>query len=283
MKKIHVLLVLALAPLACGGGGGTAPPTLDPDVQPDVVILSISGHEGALNAVLCTSEDNYSYLGEPGEAVDAVIQAFVDVGMSVQYQHFSDRLAAPDANGDGVPDNPDRLGFVEFLDTMENVYRWWIEGQADPTQLVIVAHSHGTNWAHIATSIKDYIPVSYLVTLDGICLLWECEHQQAVADWVAANSLQYSWDISRPCDVWNIPGQPLPMNTKDVVFPSVAINLEVQSTDLVTSDCCDNYRLDGSLTGISTFITPEGHNELRPSSSVAMTWVADQIRATAVP
>lgn len=285
MRRRGVIACISLVLIACGDDGGRteAGSILDPrpDNAPDVVVLSVSGHDGAINGILCTSESNHAYLGEPGEAVEAVVAAIEDLGLTVAVAHFSDRISAPDLDGDGEPDNAEQFGFSELLDTMQAIHDVWIQGVAEPTKVVIVAHSHGATWAHIATSVMEHVPLSCLVTLDGICFAWECEHTDPLAAWVALNARQFSWDISRPCDAWTVASTLY--NTKDVVFGSVLVNLEVQSADPFVSDCCDNVRLDGSIAGVATFTSGEDHNEVRDATGAAMTWVGDMIRLNGLP
>ena len=283
-RLLACFTVAALA--ACGGGGTTNGGSIlnpRPEGAPDVVLLSVSGHDGAISGLFCTSDTNRSYLGDPGEAVDAVVAAIEDLGLTVEVAHFADRLSAPDLDLDGQPDNLEQFGFSELLATMQEIHDAWIDGIDDPTRLVIVAHSHGATWAHVATSVMSHVPVSCLITLDGICFAWECEHADEVADWVTLNALQFPWDVAHPCDAWPIAGLSAPYNTKDVAFDNVAVNLEVQSSDLFVSDCCDNLRLDGSSEGVRTLISAEDHNEVRLAPSAAMTWVGDMIRLHGIP
>jgi len=275
-------LLSLLLVAACNDGGTTSAGGLldpQPGQAPDVVLLSVSGHDGALSGILCTSDTNRTYLADQGEAVDAVVQAIEDLGLTVEVAHFADRLAAPA----GQPNNYEQVGFEEMLATMQKVYDVWMSGAANPPKLVIVAHSHGATWAHIATSVMDQIPVSCLITLDGICFAWECEHADEVTSWEAGSPLTLSWDIAYPCDVWPIAGLSTLYNTKDVVFDNVLMNLEVQSSDPFVADCCDNLRLDGSSDGIATYASAEWHNEVRLSSSAAMMWVGDMIRLHGLP
>ncbi|HEX5135551.1 MAG TPA: hypothetical protein VFY93_01135 [Planctomycetota bacterium] len=288
MGKWWSLRCLCLVLLvSCGGGGGGSSYTGGsilgprPAGAPDVVVLSVSGHDGAISGLLCTSDTNRSYLGDPGDAIDAVVDAILDLGLTVEVGNFADRLLAPDLDRDGQPDNGEQYGFAELLATMQWVFDEWMDGVANPTKLVLVAHSHGATWAHMATSVMSHIPVSSLVTLDGICSFWECEHAEEVADWVAANGLVFAWDIAHPCDAWTVGAAVY--NTKDVAFDNVAVNLEVQSADPFVSDCCDNVRLDGTSDGIATYTSGEDHNGVRGASSDAMTWVGDWIRINGVP
>ena len=274
-------LVICLATLtACSGDAATppdAPPPPDgtPLVQrpagtPDVLILSVSGHSDILGLATC-SGDNITYLDGPGDAVEALVQLFVGLGLTVETAHFADRLEAPAAD----PQDPARQGFVELVATLEAAFLDWIDGFSNPTRIVIVDHSHGSNWAHIATSILN-APVEYLITLDGICTLWECEHETDVFAWVTANGL-FAWDISRPCNRWAVPGQAGLRDTKDVVFQTVRFHLEVQSSSLFPSDGTDNYRIDGSDGGIFRLASTEGHGGVHLAAGSSMAWVMNTI------
>ena len=268
-------LALVCAGLLAGCSSGSDAPAaarvqrLRPAGSPDVVVLSVSGHGGTISAVLCTSGSNRAYLGDPGDATEAVAAAFSGLGLSVQVAHFADLFDAPDLT------DLDRLGFLQLLETMQTVFDNWIDGFDNPTHLVLVAHSHGATWAHIACAEMLHIPIEYVVTLDGICLQWPCEHDATIDGWVRRNS-PFSFDISQPCDNWPVVGAGIQFNTKDIAFRNVRFNLEVQSTGLV-SDPTDNRRLNGSTTGIHTMTFAEDHGRVHEATSNAMTWVMDMI------
>ena len=282
MLRHVAFAILALTLVACGGSGseaGAPQQTLRPGTAPDFVILSVSGHCG----VLCNPPvDNDSYLADPQDAVEAILQTLNGLGFTTQASDYSDRFESLDRDGDGTIDE---FGFLQLIDDLDFVYDNWIDGRSNPTRILVVAHSHGATWAHIAVSVVDQVPIEYLISLDGVCFLWGTEHQGTIQNWFQANGNPYAWDISAPCNIWNIPGQAAPYNTKDVVFDNVVINLEVQSDDLFISDCCDNYRLDGSQTGIEIFASTENHGEVHRSGSASMAWVQTRIatRETAPP
>ncbi|MHC4548092.1 MAG: hypothetical protein ACYTEZ_04880 [Planctomycetota bacterium] len=251
-----------------------------PQGSPDMVLLSVSGHAGVVSALNCDSLDNRSYLGDPGEAVAALADTFNGLGLSGVIANFADRLDGPDVNGDGIIDDPDQRGFLQLLELMQSVHDSWIAGFDNPTRVVIVAHSHGAVWAHMAVSLMRHVPVDYLITLDGVCDLWECEHGIAVADWMATQPGLFAWDFSRPCGRWPIPGQPDDFDTQDVVFDNVRVNLEVRSDDLIVRDGAENHRLDGSQTNVLIFVADgESHNDVRLQGSDALAWVSDRISA----
>ena len=282
MLRHVVPAILGLTLVACGGSGSEAGPpqqTLRPGAAPDFVIFSVSGHCG----LACNpSVDNDAYLADPQDAVEAVTQTLTGLGFTSQESNYSDRFESLDRDGDGTDDE---LGFLQLIEDLQFVYDNWIDGRSNPTRIVVVAHSHGATWAHIAVSVVDQIPIEYLVSLDGICFFWETEHQSTIRSWFQANGNPYPWDISAPCDIWSVPGQASAFNTKDVAFDNVVINLEVQSNDLFTSDCCDNSRLDGSRTGIETFAASESHGAVHGSGSASMSWVQNRIatRETSPP
>ncbi len=274
-----VLFVVVLA--GCGGGGGSAPPStpsanLRPAEAPDVVILSVSGR---CNQLLCNPpEDNWAYLGQPDDASRAVEDAFFDAGHTTERADFISSMYSYDDDGDG---DADRLGFVHFVATLEAVHDQWIKGFDNPTRIVIVAHSHGCVWAHIATSVVQHVPISYLISLDANCLGWPSAYSPDITDYFIANGNPWSWDFRAPCDHWQIPGLDSAADTEDVVWPGVAVNLEVRSNDgLLISDWQINHRGDGSRFGVFTFDSVnDNHGESHEPGRESMTWVLDRLQA----
>ena len=235
------------------------------------MILSVSGHSGPVSALFCDSSDNVPYLGDPGGAVEALAQFFQgERGETIAIANFTDLY---------LGDAPGRQGFVELVRLLDFIDENWISGRPDrPTRIVLVAHSHGTVWAHLAASVRPEIPIDYLVTLDGICTNWECEHAATIRDWIASNGDPWPFDVADACGSQAIPGAAGPYDIKDVAPGSVAVNLEVQSDDLLVFDAVDNVRPDGSKDGIETFLAAESHTGVDAASSGAMLWVVDRIR-----
>ena len=206
---------------------------------------------------------------DEGEAAEAMLDAFDGLGLEVYDAHFSDRI---ESDGSGFVD---RLGFAELYDFLREVHAEWIDGNANPPRVVIVAHSHGATWAHLAVALLEDVPIEYLVTLDGICLQWECEHTAGLEDWFDANGVTPPSGLASPCELWTV--NDVDYDTKDVAFDNVAVNLEVHSNGLPVGDCCTNVRLDGTTTGIETFFAPESHGGVTLANSAAMNWVVDEI------
>lgn len=275
----RVTAALCLAALALAACGSSASENPRPQGSPDIVLITVSGHVGVLSAQNCTSADNRSYLGDDGEAADAIATTFGNLGFSGLIGHYADIFEGVDADNDGITDDPEKRGFLDLLVLLQNLYDNWISGFDNPTRIVIVAHGHGAVWAHMAASVMSHVPIEYLITLDGTCDLWECEHQTEVADWLAANGDPYPWDISGPCGLWPVDGQANDFDTSDVVFSNVRYNLEVQSNDPSVRDEVDNYRLDGTRTDVATFFSAnEDHHDVRLEGSDALTWVDQRIR-----
>ncbi len=241
---------------------------------PDILILSVGGHARSASALTCSEDKNRSYLGNSGNAVDALTTFFFNEGLEVAVRNFSDRLQASDQNFDGIPDDLNELGFLELLLILDQAYLLWILDQASPTRIVLVCHSHGGNWAHLATAIRPEIPIEYLISLDNVVTNWECEHRCQVASWVHFNGLAFELDISQPESAIFVPGQNELEHVKDVVFDNVRYNVEVQSTGPPPlNDCCDNYRRDGFRDGIFTDNRGETHAKVYRAGSESMDWV----------
>jgi hypothetical protein len=269
-------LTAALTVAGCGAGTADNP---RPQGSPDIVLITVSGHVGVLSATNCASADNRSYLADAGEAAEAVATTFGNLGFSGLVAHYADIFDGVDADGDGITDDPEARGFLQLLVLLQDLYDNWIHGFDNPTRIVIVAHGHGAVWAHMAVSVLSHVPIEYLITLDGTCALWECEHQTEVADWLAANGDPYAWDISHPCGLWPVSGQTGDFDTSDVVFSNVRYNLEVQSNDPEVRDEVDNFRLDGTRTNVATFFSAtESHHDVRLAGGPALTWVDQRIR-----
>ncbi len=306
--RICIGLLLSLAAcglVACGGGspvvadttnnqepGAGSEPEPDPGASdpepeplqnprpagsPDVLLLSVAGHSGALAGLFCDDGENRAYLADEGRAVDAVVQVFVALDLSVEVHNFADRLRARDDDGDGIPDRADQLGFVELLAKLDQGFEDWVQGFDNPTRIVLVAHSHGTNWSHILAAIRPEIEIDIQITLDGICFLFECEHEDAVADFIAQRNEVFPLDFSRPCDSIDVLGFSDPFNVKDVAFPNVVAHLEVQSSDFFVSDATDNFRIDGTEVGIARLASSESHTGVTFAGGEAMNWVQDRI------
>lgn len=235
----------------------------------------MSGRHFDLLDPFCPPECNEPYLGGPGDAAEAIAVAFENADNSVERLDYIAALYNYDDDTDG---QDDRFGLLQLVTDLEWVFNNWIDGVNDPTRIVIVAHSHGCVWAHIACSVVPHVPIDYLISLDGNCLDWGASYGQEVADYLATNGNPFPWDISNPCDVWVIFGVMDPADTEDVAFDNVAVNLEVRSADFLISDFQVNHRLDGSFDGIFTYdAVIDDHSGVHDPLGESMAWVLDQL------
>ncbi len=273
------LFFAALALLcSCGGGGGggeSAPLRLRPAGTPDVVILSVSGRCG--NPLFCDAPiDNVAYLGAPGDASAAIAQAFLAGGRSVSRADFIASMYSYDDSGDGTAD---RRGFLDLVETLSSIQQQWISDYTNPTRIVLLAHSHGCVWAHIATSVLPEVPIDYLISLDGDCLYWETDYPPDITSYFTQNGNPFSWDIRNPCDHWLVPGVLDAADTEDVVWPNVAVNLEVRSSGIV-GDYQINHRTTGSRENVFTHDSPtDEHEDVHDPLGESIPWVISMLDA----
>ena len=244
---------------------GSSTVSKDPGV---VYLLSVSGHCGLL---LCNAPADSRYLDDPGSAVDALKTFFDSRDVPVIDAHYGDRLL----------DTEHEEGFLTLLERMETIAPI-LTMPGSSAKLILVAHSHGATWAHMATRALPDVEVSVLVSVDGVCFGWQLEHGLAVTGWTNRNpGHRYvtNWEpeeLSAPCGAWTVQGRP--RHTTDVTFASVGINLETRSADTpVFNDTEPNLRLDGARTGICTLPRAETHYQIHRIGSDGMTWVVDKL------
>ncbi len=254
-----------------GGGGGPPPPVVPPNLRPpnspDVVVISVSGR---CRLVCSPPKGNMPYLGVKGGAAEAVENVFKQLGNKTLFHDFiSSFYSYPDG----------RRGFLGLVNTLQATYDDWIDGFTNPTRIVIVAHSHGCVWAHMATSVLPKVPIDYLISLDGNCFLWESTYPGEISSYFTQNGNPFPWDIRDACDRWRIPSITALQDTEDVVWPNVAVNLEVRSKrGSLGQDEQLNYRLDGSGRDIYTFTsTFDNHTQVHNPKRESMLWVLGQL------
>ncbi len=283
----RLLLLIALA--ACHDRGpaalvpGEAGSAFRPAEAPDFVVLSVSGRTIDFLSPFCPPECNEPYLGAPGDAAEAVALDLVDRGYSVQRADYIAALFSYDDDADG---EADRLGFLQLVEDLNTIGELWIEGFDDPTRIVLVCHSHGCVWGHMAVSVTPDVPVWALVSLAGVCTQGESDCGAEVGNHFAANGTPYAWDLADPCAQWTIPGLADPADTDDVTFPSAATNLEVRANarSFGIQDTAPNHRPDGTREGIETLDPGEDdHSQVHDPARTSMRWVRDRILARAAP
>lgn len=287
-----LLLALFLLPIACGGGvdlvasiagsgfeaiGG--PPGMGgerPAAAPDYVVLSVSGRNFEFS-LFCPPECNVAYIDDEGSAAEAVILDLIGRGHTVESETYIAALSNYDDDGDGAFD--ERLGFLQLVQDLEWVHENWIDGFTNPTKIVMICHSHGCVWGHIATSVVPDITIDVLISMDGVCTLWEFDHEDQIRgyyDSVGGNP--FPWDISAPCFQWDVLGIGR-FDTEDVAFDNVVFNIEVRANgELVAQDGTANFRLDGTRDDIVDFQSgDDDHSEVLDPNRGSMQFVLAQL------
>ncbi|BDP40523.1 hypothetical protein DAETH_04920 [Deinococcus aetherius] len=300
MPKALLVSALTLCALsACGtvptpqaaGPAVSAQAALTPRPQgsPDVAIFVVSGRCGAT----CDDapNDNWNYL-EPQGTVAALGKMFAGLGRSVKTYAYSAHLRTHFSNLSGKQE----AGFLDMEAQLRSVLANWVQGRKNPTRLVLVGHSHGTNWTHNLARVYQGVTFDYLIDLDGICLAWEDDHRPFIQAYYAERGGNpWPEDISKSCAQVDAGGLTR-YDHKDVALRNVRYNLEIQSqravdqpasTDGSTNllfDTVNNVRPDGSRAGISTFLSyDEGHNEIQLPGSEAMSWLGGKVQELGLP
>lgn len=271
---------------------------LRPAGSPDVAIFVVSGRCGV--GTCSAPEQNWDYLGPQGTG-QAVAQAFQALGYSTRVYSYSAHLRSHYSS----ISRKTEPGFLELEAQFKAVVQNWVNGFSNPTRIVLVGHSHGTNWTHNLTRIYGAVRFAYVIDLDGICYLWEDDNAPYFRDYYAQNGNPWGVDISDSCDA-------IPVkrwygtsyyNAKDVAFANTTYNLEVQSKRVFLRregqqggdvepqgetnfayDYTANRRTNGSTTGIYTYVSSsEGHNQVDEPGSQALAWVKGQIQRLGLP
>jgi len=278
------------APGALDDGSGGKLRPLD---APDFLLLSVAGHSSLLQTPECSGADyNCEYLASRG-TLDALGNVFGARGYQWQLWTYVDELESyyDDLDGDGQLGPDDAMlanGFLFLLDHIDWVVANWIADFDNPTQVVVVAHSHGGVWAHSALMLRPELPVDVLIDLDTHGLCWENDlscaaggdsWQSLLGQHVDESGTDWAFDVGAAEGAWSIPGLDSLQDIEDVVPDSVVVNLEAQTDDWPDSDAQPNHRLDGSATDIETELFFEGHASMTEPTSQAMRWVLERLDA----
>ncbi|WP_207795320.1 hypothetical protein [Deinococcus koreensis] len=251
-----------------------APLALD-GPAPDVVVLSISGR----CAPPCVSpRDNWDYLSSRG-TLDRLADTISAAGYRVQVAGYASHPAA-------LAQSPylatAQRGFESLLADFDRMNRGWLGGPRPP-RVVMLAHSHGVVWSHLLTRRYPQVPFALQIDLDGICVAWGSDYGAALRDVPAPPEGLPS--ARAACDKVNVKGRGVAY--KDIVWPNVARNLEVQSKRLPSRtgasgglpvnylfELSANRRLDGTTGGLERFVSArEDHGAVTRPGSDALNWV----------
>ncbi|WP_309572635.1 hypothetical protein [Deinococcus sp.] len=262
----------------------TRTPALDLDGPvPDVVVIGISGR----CAPPCVApRDNWDYLSSRG-TLDSVADVFSAAGYAVEIAGYASHPAASHTSPYLTRPQP---GFGALLSDFTRLRDTWLR-QSDPPRVILVAHSHGVTWSHLLTRTFPDVTFAAQVDLDGMCLAWRPDYSAAVRALTLDAPRQAR--MLDACDSVRIGGRNVPL--KDVVWPNVTVNFEVQSKRLPARTSASgglpinylfelsrNTRLAGTTTGIERFVSlREDHSSVTYPNSDAMIWITAHLRELA--
>lgn len=272
----------------CSDRGCLTAPVCAPNPRPldtpDVLIVAVSGH---CNPFRCFTSYNDEYLNSGG-TLRAIAAPFLDRGLQVS------SLAATDNFYDEPvgAETPAAYGFLSLLARLEWVRDNLVADWDDPTRIVVVGHSHGTVWAHLALHVLEQegspVPVDVLVDLDAVSEGWEDKVSlgfgdawgSVIQDYTSRTGTVWPFEIWNSADSWVVPGDAGLLDIEDIVPDSVTVNLEVWSSDgTAIRDRDPNIRLDGSTTGFARIQSVENHEGTVEPGSDSIEWVTEAITA----
>lgn len=250
---------------------------------PDVVIFSMSGRCGP---PCLAPRDNWDYLGSRG-TLDRLADVFTAAGYRVQVSGYASNAAATFSSE--YIGGPQR-GYEALRSDFARVAQTWMKA-ARPPRLVLLGHSQGSVWLHHLARVNPYVPVALQVDLDGICVAWKSDFGEGIRELGSVYGDEPS--PLQACDAFTVAGRTV--GAKDIVWPNVALDLEVQSKRLPARpgvsggwpvnylfEVTPNVRLDGTRTGIERFISSrEDHSAISFPNSDALAWVAGKAAAIA--
>ncbi|GGK16342.1 hypothetical protein GCM10008955_07190 [Deinococcus malanensis] len=281
LRSVSLLLAAALSV----GAAGCAPRIMSVPAArtsslnldgpaPDVVVLGMSGRCGPP----CRApRDNRDVLSARG-TLDAVADSIAAAGYRVQVAGYASH---PGANFSSPYVQPQQRGFGGLWADVQRMRATWLRAPRPP-RLVLLGHSQGGPWLHYLSRVTPDVPYALQIDLDSICVTWKGDF----TDLIAENPLPAV--LPSPlaaCENMDTPvGR---RNAKDIVWPNVARNLEVQSKRLPARpgeaggvylnylfEVTPNIRPDSSTTGIERFVAwKEDHSAVSAPGSESLTWV----------
>lgn len=283
------LILPALFPLVLGSCAPTQTnaarsPHLNPlGEAPDVVILAVSGR--------CTQpcrapRDNYDYLTSRG-TLDLLADMVAAQGFRVQVAGYGDNAQA---EYQPLKVTEPQRGYAALQSDFTQMKQQWFMGPRPP-RLILLGHSHGSVWLHHLIRNNPGVPVALQIDLDSNCTSWKLDHGASLR----SLNLNETYPALNTCDPFRVMPMNKAMLNKDIAWPNVARNLEVQSKRLPSRtgpsggswinyafEITRNVRPDGSRQGIEQLIsTREDHSHVTYPNSDAVRWVLGRVKEIA--
>jgi hypothetical protein len=208
-----------------------------------VILIAFSGRCGSSR---CSAPaENEDALAE--DTVPALLAAWSAAGLRAEAWTYRGH----------VDDDPVRgRGYASADADLRAALAAWSAAGSAPAQLVLLGHSHGTQFAHLLAFEHPGVGFAASILLDSMCLGWDLDHAARLVARMAPGA--GAWSATGPysvgCDVIAVPGVGR-LDLGDVVPWNVARSLELTSGGQflgLARDARKNVRLDGSDAGIDT-------------------------------
>jgi hypothetical protein len=289
MKPICIALLVLLS--ACVPSNQ---PKTRPAGSPDVVILAFAGRCASIPVLTpepCNPPfDNTAYLEGRG-TTKLLADTFRQMGHSVATFDVSSYLFEHTTRLSKEP----QKGYLEAQNYLSTVVQQWVEGFANPTRIVILAHSHGTVWASLLAWNNPKVRFDYFIYLDAICLAWPQDHMlntQFFQSRFDAAGLRRPWPLNQdegatPCGAASVPGLGR-LNINDVVPDNVGYALEVMSKNITSGNILVdndlNHRPNGGRKNVwSIKSVTDNHSDVSDPKSSSMGWVIGAVKTLGLP
>lgn len=290
MNRLAALVALVLL-TGCPLLFPNAYPTPEPGPEglgtdrPHAIVIGVSGHPLSVS-----SNPNTEYLLNRG-TLGAMVEVLSEGNTRLVYAwDHADAFYSMDSQGNFLTpfDSADfvSFGFLHLLSDLQFIRDEWVDGVEQPTRVIVIGHSHGVVWAHIAAMLVPDLPIELMIDIDGTVESWDGfgptglsvdGFDQVIVDYSNAVNAGWPFEVWLARDAWEIPGQTELADIEDVVPANVATNLEIRTDGLLLYDADPNVRIDGTIEGIEVFLSHEGHDESANPSSDAMTWVLNYL------
>ncbi len=245
-----------------------------PADAPDVLILAFSGR---CDPSVCVAPDgNSDDLAR--DTLPALIDALADAGVNASFLSYRAHVEDHPLLG---------RGYRSANADVERLLADAIARRRDPTRLVLLGHSHGTQFAHLLAFEHPEVAFEASVLLDSVCLAWDADHARTLVEALAPGV--GTWGPTTEdhvgCDVLDVPGVGR-RDLGDVVPWNVTASLEIQSGGQVMGlvrDVTPNLRLDGSTLALDLVRFPEVHHRDidepgSPAFPVIVSWLTSRLR-----
>jgi pimeloyl-ACP methyl ester carboxylesterase len=213
-----------------------------------VILIAFSGRCGSSRCTPPAENEDALAL----DTVPALLAAWSSAGLRAEAWTYRGH----------VDDDPVRgRGYASADADLRAALVAWATGATAPPQLVLLGHSHGTQFAHLLAFEHPQVAFAASILLDSMCLGWDLDHADRLVARMSPGA--GPWSATGPyavgCDVLTVPGIRSRLDLGDVVPWNVARSLELTSGGQVLGlarDARKNVRLDGSDTGIDTAAFP---------------------------